>query len=118
MDHSTPPGDTVASQPADPRLTALYLAEEQACAGYVAARKAQIRLGTRLVSLHRLIVEQPRRADYRQALTCLARRYRDAKDRTALAYDRWRQAQLCTDGRWTDTTGRTRSQAATAGEAA
>ncbi len=103
---------------ADPRLTALYLAEEQACAGYVAARKVQIRLGTRLVSLHRLTVEQPRRADYRQALTGLASRYRAANERTRLAYQRWQRAQLCTDGEWTDTTGRTRGQATTAGEAA
>jgi hypothetical protein len=102
----------------DPTLTALRLAEERACAGYVDARNAQVQLGTRLVSLRRLTVEQPRRADYRQALAGLARRYRDARERTDLALARWHEAQLCTDGRWTDTAGRTRGQAAAAGEAA
>jgi hypothetical protein len=94
----------------DPQLTALRLAEEQACAGYVAARKAQIRLATRMASLYRLTVEQPRRADYRAALIDLGRQYRAAKERTCLAYDKWHQAQLRTDGQWTDTTGRTRGQ--------
>jgi hypothetical protein len=102
---------------ADPTLTALRLAEEQACAGYVTARKAQIRLATWMASLYRLTVEQPRRADYRQALTDLAARYRAAKERTGLAYERWQLAQLRTDQRWTGTTGRTRGQAP-AGEAA
>jgi hypothetical protein len=102
----------------DPTLTALYLAEERACAGYVEARKAQTRLATRMASLHRLTVEQPRRANYRVALIGLGRLYRDARERTDLAFARWHDAQLCTDGRWTDTTGRIPCQAATAGEAA
>jgi hypothetical protein len=102
----------------DPRLTALYLAEEQACAGYVVARKDQITLAGQVVSLHQLTVEQPRRADYRNALTGLASRYRAAKQRTSLAYDRWVAAQLHTDEQWTDTTGRTRGQAATTASAA
>lgn len=102
----------------DPTLTALVLAEEAACAGYRAARQAQIELARRMASLHRLTVEQPGRADYRNALIALGRLYRgDVKDRTDLAYAKWQQALLNTDGRWSDTTGRTRGQA-TAGEAA
>ncbi len=112
MAENTDPSNT------DPRLTALYLAEEQACAGYVAARKDQIKLAGQVVSLHQLTVEQPRRADYRNALTCLAGRYRAAKQRTITAYDRWVAAQLHTDEQWTGTAGRTRGQANPAGEAA
>jgi hypothetical protein len=100
----------------DRRLTALRLAEEQACAGYV-ARKDQITLAGRVVSLHQLTVEQPRRSDYRNALICLASRYRDAKQRTITAYGRWVAAQLHTDGRWTDTTGRTRGRVTPAASA-
>lgn len=95
----------------DLTLTALYLAEEQACAGYVTARKAQMRLATRMASLYQLTVEQPCHAGYRAALIALGRQYRDARERTDLALTRWHEAQLCTDGRWTDTAGRARDQA-------
>jgi hypothetical protein len=57
----------------DTTLTALVLAEEQVCAGYVTARKSMIRLATRMASLYRLTVEQPCRADYRAALIDLGR---------------------------------------------
>ena len=102
----------------DPTLTALYLAEEQVCAGYVDARKAQTELARRMASLYQLTIEQPRRADYRAALIGLGRQYREARERTDLAFVRWHEAQLCTDGRWTGTTGRTRGQVTAAGEAA
>jgi hypothetical protein len=106
------------TETADPRLTALVLAEEAVCAGYVAARKAQIQLAAPMASLYRLTIEQPRRADYRQALTGLASQYRAAKQRTDLAYARWQEAQVCTDLRWTDTAGRARGQAGAAGRVA
>jgi predicted house-cleaning NTP pyrophosphatase (Maf/HAM1 superfamily) len=109
--------ENIAPSDTDPRLTALRLAEEQACAGYVTARKDQITLAGQVVSLHQLTVEQPRRSDYRSALTCLASRYRDAKQRTITAYDRWVAAQLHTDEQWTDTTGRTRGRATPAASA-
>lgn len=87
-------------------LGALRLAEEKACGGYLDARKAEVRLGARVVSLHRLIVEQPRRSDYRTALTALIERYQDAKDRTRLAYACLMRARDRYDLVWQDTEGR------------
>jgi hypothetical protein len=102
----------------DPTLTALYLAEEQACGDYLAAFESERRLRAWIVSLHQRIEQQPGRADYREALTSLARRYFTAKQRTNWAHAAWQRAQLRTDGRWTDTTGRTRGQVAVAGKVA
>lgn len=87
-------------------LAGLKAAEEQACGGYVTARKAQIALAPRLASLHRLVTEQPRRTDYRVALSQAASRYRAAKQRTDLAYQRWQAATRGYDAVWQDTQGR------------
>ena len=90
----------------NPALNGLKQAEERACGGYVVARKDMIRLATRMASLHRLVVEQPRRTDYRVALSEEASRYRAAKERTDLAYERWQQAAHRYDLVWQDTEGR------------
>jgi hypothetical protein len=91
----------------DASLTALRLAEEQACARYLAARKAQIRLGARVGSLAQLVAEQPQRADYRAARDRVVEAHGDAVQRTRLAYLTWQRAQRRADAMWTATEGRT-----------
>jgi hypothetical protein len=51
----------------DPVLTALYLAEEQACQRYLAARQELVELAGRAASLCELAMEQPQRWDYQDA---------------------------------------------------
>ena len=92
---------------ADTSLAALRLAEEQACGRYLAARKAQIRLGARVGSLAQLVAEQPKRADYRDARDRAIEAHGDAVQRTRLAYLAWQRAQMRADAMWTATEGRT-----------
>ncbi|GLZ36349.1 hypothetical protein Lesp02_85360 [Lentzea sp. NBRC 105346] len=82
-------------------LAAFRLAEEQACAGYLKARKSMIRLAAQVASISQLVKERPNRADYRVALGQLMGRHFDAEQRTRLAYDRWQRAQVRADAFWT-----------------
>jgi hypothetical protein len=90
----------------NPVLDALKLAEEAACGGYLAARSAHIKAAARVVSLARLVSEQPHRRDYREAweLACAVRSA--ASTRTDLAYAKWRRAGLRYDAAWTASVGR------------
>jgi hypothetical protein len=96
-----------------PNLGALRTAEEHACAGYLAARKAMITAAARAASLAQLARERPR-ADYRTAADRAAGDYTAAVHRTRLAYSRWQRAQLFSDAAWTDTAGRNPQVLATA----
>jgi hypothetical protein len=86
-------------------LTALRLAEERACAGYLAARKDMLRLRARVVTVGRLVTERPR-PDYHASLRTLATAHGAAVERTRLAYARWQQTQRRSDAYWTATVGR------------
>lgn len=81
-------------------LTALRLAEEQAAASYLTARKAMIRAAARVASVGQLVKERPNRADYRKALGQLMGRQFDAEQRTRLAWERWQRAQVRADAFW------------------
>ncbi|WP_329793566.1 hypothetical protein V1227_17050 [Lentzea sp. DG1S-22] len=81
-------------------LAALRLAEEQACAGYLKARKAMVRLATQVASIGQLVKENPKRTDYRTALGQLTGRHFDAEQRTRLAWQRWQRAQVRADAFW------------------
>lgn len=87
-------------------LTALRLSEEQACAGYLVARKAMVSAAARLASHRQLAAEQPARADYRKAYYRALEDYNAAADRTRLAYNVYIRSQIRTDARWTVTEGR------------
>jgi hypothetical protein len=106
MSENVPPATDPLPANAHPVLDGLKLAEEAACRGYVEARKVQVALAARLESLHRLLVEQPRRTDYRLAWNETVERFRDARERTDLAYTRWQDAMHRYDLRWQDTEGR------------
>ena len=82
-------------------LVALRLAEEQAAAGYLAARKAMIRAAGLVASVGQLVRERPNRADYRKALKELMGRHFDAEERTRLAWVNWQRAQVRADAFWT-----------------
>ncbi|WNV83232.1 hypothetical protein [Umezawaea sp. Da 62-37] len=86
-------------------LIALRLAEEQACAGYLTARKAMLRLAAHLASMTQMVRERPTRVDYRAALNDVLNSYRAASNRTRLAYSRWQRAQLRADAYWTVNAG-------------
>lgn len=105
MNDSTQP-ENVTSNGENTTLAALRLAEERACGSYLTARKAQVCLGARLVSLHELAKEQPGRADYGAALAELVQYYLAAKRRTRRAHCAYRAAQLRYDAAWTDSEGR------------
>lgn len=90
-------------------LVALRLAEERACAGYLAARKAMVRLGALTRSMGRLVNEQPRRADYRRSHVGLMSAHTDATIRCQSAWQVWQRAQRRSDAAWTETTGRARA---------
>ena len=81
-------------------LAVFRLAEEQACDGYLKARKSMIRLAAQVASISQLVKECPSRADYRAALGQLMGRHFDAEQRTRLAYQRWQQAQVRADAFW------------------
>lgn len=81
-------------------LAAFRLAEEQACAGYLKARKAMVRLAAQVASIGQLVKENPNRVDYRTALGQLTGRHFDAEQRTRLAYQRWQRAQVRADAFW------------------
>lgn len=81
-------------------LAAFRLAEEQACGGYLKARKALVRLAAQVASISLLVQEHPTRADYRTVLGQLMGRKFDAEQRTRLAYQRWQRAQLRADAFW------------------
>jgi hypothetical protein len=87
-------------------VVVLRLSEERAAAGYLAARKAMVKAGTRALSLGRLAGEHPGRADYRDAWHAAQTRHEAAQARTELAYRRWLGAQMRTDDAWTATSGR------------
>jgi hypothetical protein len=86
-------------------LIALRLAEEQACAGYLMARKAMVGLAARSASMAQMVRERPTRVDYRAALNEVLGSYRAASDRTRLAYGRWQRAQVRADAYWTVNAG-------------
>lgn len=90
----------------NPALTALRLAEEQACAGYLAARKEMLRLRARVVTVGRLVTERPKRPDYHASLRSLATAHGAAVQRTRLAFAHWHRAQMRSDACWTATAGR------------
>jgi hypothetical protein len=79
-------------------VTALDLAEERACAGYLTARSAMVALARRAASLAQLVTEQPHRSDYRTVWTAVVTAHQEAVTRTALAYRLWQEAQQRTDG--------------------
>ncbi|ANZ36869.1 hypothetical protein BBK82_13085 [Lentzea guizhouensis] len=81
-------------------LTALRLAEEQACAGYLVARKSMVRAAALVASVSQLVRERPTRADYREVLGELMGRHFDAEQRVRLAYERWQRAQRRADAFW------------------
>ena len=81
-------------------LTALRLAEEQACAGYLTARKAMIQTAALVASIGQLVRERPNRADYRAALGHVTGKHFDAMERTRLAWERWQRAQVRADAFW------------------
>lgn len=81
-------------------LAAFRLAEEQACGGYLKARKAMVRLAAQVASIAQLVREHPSRADYRAVLGQLVGRQLDAEQRTRLAYQRWQRAQFRADAFW------------------
>lgn len=81
-------------------LAALRLAEEQACAGYLEARRSLVRLAKQVASISQLVREQPGRADYRAALGGVMGQHFDAQERTRLAYSRWQRAQRRADAFW------------------
>jgi hypothetical protein len=87
-------------------LQALWLSMEQACAGYLIARKAMITLAVRVESLGQLAVEQPSRTDYRAAWDAAADAHAAATRRTDAAYQGWHRAQERYDAAWTATEGR------------
>jgi hypothetical protein len=89
-----------------PVLVALRLSEEQACAGYLTARRAMVRLARWAASLGQLVAEQPARRDYRTAWDLALAAYRDAALRTRLAWQCWQRAQHRCDAVWTATEGR------------
>ncbi|GGM83364.1 hypothetical protein GCM10012275_62480 [Longimycelium tulufanense] len=91
----------------EPALSALRAAELEACAGYLVARKAQMRMGARVASLRQLVAEQPTRTDYRAAWDAAALAFYDAVQRTRVAYAKWQRAQLVADTAWTASEGRT-----------
>lgn len=84
-----------------PSLAALRLAEERACAGYLAARKTMVGLAGDVASIGQMVREHPRRADYRTAFAWVSKRHGDAVQRARLAYNRWQRAQLIADSYWT-----------------
>lgn len=81
-------------------LVAFRLSEEQACAGYLKARKAMVRLAAQVASIGQLVKEQPDRADYRTALGQLIGRHFDAEQRTRLAWQCYQRAQFRADAFW------------------
>ncbi|RAS58891.1 hypothetical protein C8D87_11761 [Lentzea atacamensis] len=81
-------------------LAAFRLAEEQACAGYLKARKSMLHLATQVASISQLVRERPGRADYRAALGNVMGKHLDAQERTRLAYSRWQRAQRRADAFW------------------
>jgi hypothetical protein len=87
-------------------LQALWLSMEQACAGYLTARKAMVTLATRAESLGQLVVEQPLRADYRAAWDAAVDAHAAATRRTDAAWQNWHRAQERYDAVWTATEGR------------
>jgi hypothetical protein len=93
-------------------VPALRLVEESAAGKYLEARRAWVAAGARLLSVARLVVEQPGRADYRQARERLRVAHTDAAERCHRAWQTWQQAQRQTDAAWTATTGRTRTTTA------
>lgn len=86
-------------------LTAFRLAEEQAAAGYLVARRAMIRAASLVASIGQLVKERPNRADYRAALGHAMSKQFDAEQRTRLAYEHWQRAQVRADAFWTASTG-------------
>lgn len=98
--------DTVAAT-ADPTLYALRLAEENACGGYLTARKSMVRLAGQAASLRQLSDEHPKRADYRAAAGNALTAFGHAAQRTRLAYQAWQRAVFRSDAHWTATDGRT-----------
>jgi hypothetical protein len=90
----------------DNGLTALRLAEEKKCAGYLEARKAMVALAGRVASLRLLAAQHPRRADYRRARDAAVEEYHAAVDRTRLAWSVYQRAQMRADLVWTATEGR------------
>ncbi|MET9231402.1 hypothetical protein [Lentzea sp. NPDC003310] len=93
-------------------LAAFRLAEEQACAGYLVARKAMVRLAARMASISQLVRENPTRADYSAALAHVRGLHGDAVERTRLAWQRWNRAQVRSDAFWAATNQTTANQAA------
>jgi hypothetical protein len=96
----------------DSRLSGLYLREEKACGGYLAARKAMTHAAALLASHRRLADEQPKRVDYRQAFYRALESFNDATRRTEIAYTRYLNAQVRTDTCWTATEGRFKGERA------
>lgn len=84
-----------------PALTAFRLAEEQACGGYLMARKAMVRLAAQVASIAQLVREHPNRTDYRTVLGQLVGKQIDAEQRTRLAWQLWQRAQRRADAFWT-----------------
>ena len=112
-------GNAADSVDTNTPLTALRLAEERACAGYLAARKAMVWMAGRAASLRQLADEQPKRADYRAAAANALSAYSHAAQRARLAEHAWQRAQYRPDAMWTATDGRRpRQLAAVTGEAA
>lgn len=85
----------------DPRLSALVLSEERACARYLVARNAMTRAAARLASHQQLRDEQPSRADFRQAYYAALDAFNAAAQRVGLAHQRYVAAQVRTDRCWT-----------------
>ncbi len=90
----------------DSALTALRLAEEEAAARYLAARREMLRLRSQVTAIGRLVSQEPRRLDYRASLRTASTAHGAAVQRAELAYTRWQEAQLRSDSYWTDTAGR------------
>jgi hypothetical protein len=82
-------------------LTALRLAEEQACERYLLARKSMVRAAGLVASIGQMVRERPNRADYRKALGHVMGRHFDATERTRLAYECWQRTQVRADAFWT-----------------
>lgn len=90
-------------------LVALRLAEEQACAGYLAARRVMVERAGRVALLRSLTSKNPTRMDYRLESSRAVEAHVEAAARTSAAWSSWQRAQFRTDQHWTATAGRSRA---------
>lgn len=81
-------------------LAAFRLAEERACAGYLVARKAMVRLTAQVASIGLLVRQYPAWADYRKRLGELVGQQVDAEQRATLAWQCYQRAQVRADAFW------------------